>query len=141
MNKKTANKFAGAGGRGRPGGNRLRVRFVGNRDRESDVLGETEADPAVAHAGDAADFFGGVLGVSRVAQLLAETEGFDAGFGLQFGEEGESSLITLTEEEELKAAAEQRVKAELEEERRKRDARREEARKRLRAQGIALDSD
>lgn len=142
MNKKTANKFAGAGGRGRPGGNRLRVRFVGNRDREaSDILGETEADPAVAHARDAADFFGGVLGVSRVAQLLAETEGFDAGFGLQFGEEGESSLIALTEEEELKAAAEQRVKAELEEERRKRDARREEARKRLRAQGIALDSD
>ena len=145
VNKKTANKFSGAGNRGRAGGHRLRVRFAGNREASSLDGSSTETDvdaaaAAVSQAEDA-DFFGGALGVSRVAQLLAEAEGFDAGFGLDFGEECESSLITHTEEEELKIAAEQRYKAALEEERRKRDLRREEARKRLQAKGIALDSD
>jgi tetratricopeptide (TPR) repeat protein len=72
---------------------------------------------------------------SGIAALLAQAgvenwgniwnEGNEEG-GIVIDEENESSLIAMTEEEELQLAYEQRIKAEHEEQRQKRAARREE---------------
>ena len=74
---------------------------------------------------------------SSIAALLAQAgveeanwgtllgDGDDVG-GIMLNEENESSLIAMTEEEELQLAYEQRIKAEHEEQRKKRQERREQ---------------
>lgn len=131
-NRKTANKFSSRGG------NRLglRVNFTETCDSAVSVSSDAAAEDGGGKGGDSPDdFFRGSVGVSRFAQMLSEHEGIDqhlesSGFGVISHNE-ESALLALTEEEELKVAAEMRAKAEREEGRRKRDLRREELRKKI----------
>ena len=148
MPSRTANKFgsrnlgsrygSGAGGgrsssgRGGRGGRLgLRVRFTS----EESLGGEQAPD----------DPDGTCLGVSRIVELLAEAGVLETDHALEdtrsetygtivFSEDQESTLLTMTEEEELALAAELRAAAEKKESRRKRDLRRDEIRSKIMAQ-------
>lgn len=127
-------RFTGApgagGGRGGAGGRGLglRVRFTSNES-----LGDEQSpdDPDGTHSG-----------VSRIVELLAEAGVLESDHALEdtrtetygtivFSEDQESTLLTMTEEEELALAAEQRAAAEKKESRRKRDLRRDEIRSKI----------
>lgn len=106
----------------------LRVRFTSNES-----LGDEQSpdDPDGTHSG-----------VSRIVELLAEAGVLESDHALEdtrtetygtivFSEDQESTLLTMTEEEELALAAEQRAAAEKKESRRKRDLRRDEIRSKI----------
>lgn len=159
---RTANKFGtrraagGAGGaagssRGAGGGGGLRVRFSTSanaaakereRETETDEPGEDENGDGCEGGG----YFDGGVGLSRVAQLLAEHEGVDnhvdlfgSGFSFEAGEE--SSLLAMTEEEELQQAAQLRAEMQKKEQRAQRDKRRAEVRKKMTAEAGSDDDD
>ena len=162
---RTASKFGtrraavGAGGaagagramRGAGGGGGLRVRFSTTANaaakEERERVAEEPKEDAVGEGGDdGGGYFDGGAGLSRVAQLLAEHEGVDnhvdlfgSGFSFEAGEE--SSLLAMTEEEELQQAAQLRAEMQKKEQRAQRDKRRAEARKRMTAEAGSDDDD
>lgn len=149
--KRLANKNAARSSRKSRKSNKKRKQDP-NAPKEGDFVGE---GVGVGGIGDVNSEFGSETGgdnedtlakahltadrqSSNIAALLAQAGVQEAQWGNLFGdngnigggilhdEENESSLIAMTEEEELQLAYEQRIKAEHEEARRKRQERREQ---------------